>query len=287
MIELRDIHCVRLGTKNLDQAEKFATEIVGLQSVNRKEKLVYLRSDWRHHSVCYFEGETSEQSVCFELKDWRALERSLQQLEQAGIACGQGTKQQAEERYTYDFGWFDDLSGNRIELFVRPYEANRPYHGVRPTGIKGFGHIGLNSSDPERDQEFWLSHFNAKVSDWIGPAPLLRVKNVHHQLALFPTQKGPGIQHINHQVETIDDLMRAVYFLQSNGIKIVFGPGRHITSGGYFLYFEGPDGMTYEFSTSDRHIIEDDENHRPRQYPMEAESFCVFGAKPDIEEFKE
>lgn len=285
MIELRDIHGLRIGTSDLDKAEQFCTDIVGLQAIHRTDDRLYLRSDHRHHSLCYFKGKAGDHTVAFELKDWEGLDRALAELEAAGVPCGRGSAEEAEDRFTHEFGWFNDPTGNRIELLVRPYEANRPYHPSRPTGITGFGHIGLNTTDPARDQGFWLQHFNARVSDWIGPAPLIRVKAQHHQLALFPT-KGPGIQHVNHQVESIDDLMRAFYFLQERQVRIVFGPGRHATSGGYFLYFEGLDGLTYEFSNSDRSIVEDEENYRPRQFAMENESFCVFGAVPDIPEFK-
>jgi len=111
------------------------------------------------------------------------------------------------------------------------------------------------------------------------------VKPEHHQFALFPAD-GPGVQHVNHQVDSIDDLLKAVYYLQDRGVRIVFGPGRHATSGGYFLYFEGLDGVTFEYSTSDRKIINDDENYRPRQFALEDETFCLFGATPDIKEFQ-
>jgi len=44
--------------------------------------------------------------------------------------------------------------------------------------------------------------------------------------------------------------------------------------------------MTYEYSTGVMHI--DDENtYRPRQFPFVPESFCLWGAKPDIPEFRQ
>jgi 2,3-dihydroxy-p-cumate/2,3-dihydroxybenzoate 3,4-dioxygenase len=58
------------------------------------------------------------------------------------------------------------------------------------------------------------------VSDRIGDAALLRIDEVHHTIALFPTDR-PGIQHINHQVATGDDVMRSFYFLSERGV-----PGR-------------------------------------------------------------
>ena len=110
---------------------------------------------------------------------------------------------------------------------------------------------------------------NARVSDRIGAAPLLRIDAVHHSIALFPSTHA-GVQHVNHQVAGVDDVMRAYYFLRERGVRIVFGPGRHPTSSAIFLYFEGPDGMVYEYSTGVRSIT-DEASYRPRQFPFAPE----------------
>ena len=55
-----------------------------------------------------------------------------------------------------------------------------------------------------------------------------------------------------------------------------------------FLYFEGPDGMVYEYSTGVRLIPKSEEgSYRPRQFPFEPASFCMWGSRPDIPEFRE
>lgn len=285
MIVLRDLSYVRLGTPDLAGAEKFCTDVVGLQMVGRDGDQLYMRSDHRHHTLCYFEGEVGEHALGIEIKDPNALGDAAEQLEADGVEVERSTPDEAAQRKVVDFIWFRDPTGNRIELVARPYEANRRYYGARDAGIRGFGHVGLNCMDPPRDEKFWTKHFNIRVSDWIGKVPLLRMTNIHHQIALFPTDK-PGIQHVNHQVEEVDDVMRSMYFLQDRQVRIVFGPGRHATSGGYFLYFEGHDGMVFEYSNSDRTIIDDDENYRPRQFEMENASFCVWGSRPDIPEFQ-
>jgi 2,3-dihydroxy-p-cumate/2,3-dihydroxybenzoate 3,4-dioxygenase len=88
-------------------------------------------------------------------------------------------------------------------------------------------------------------------------------------------------------VHGVDDVMRAYYFLRERGVRIAFGPGRHPTSSAVFLYFEGPDGMVYEYSTGVRLIKPEEEaNYRPRQFPFAPESFCMWGSKPDIPEFR-
>jgi hypothetical protein len=70
-------------------------------------------------------------------------------------------------------------------------------------------------------------------------------------------------------------------------VRIDFGPGRHPTSGAVFLYFAGPDGMVYEYSTGVRLIKPDEEpGYRPRQFAFAPESFCMRGSRPDIAEFR-
>jgi 2,3-dihydroxy-p-cumate/2,3-dihydroxybenzoate 3,4-dioxygenase len=90
------------------------------------------------------------------------------------------------------------------------------------------------------------------VSDWVlGAACLMRIDPVHHKLAVF---KGdlPGLCHINFQVESIDDVMRSWHLLEERGVEIEQGPGRHPQSGAVFLYFKGPEGLTFEYSYGSR-----------------------------------
>ena len=207
-------------------------------------------------------------------------------LSDRGFAVRPGSAEAREQRRVHDFVSFQDPSGNRIDLVVRPQHSGRRHFPSRDAGITGFSHIGLCSTDAPRDEAFWCGMLGARVSDRIGDAALLRIDPVHHKVALFPTTRS-GIQHVNHQVASIDDVMRAWYQLRERGVKIVFGPGRHPTSGAVFLYFEGPDGMVFEYSTGVRTIAPEDEaSYRPRQFPAVPSSFCMWGSKPDIPEFR-
>jgi 2,3-dihydroxy-p-cumate/2,3-dihydroxybenzoate 3,4-dioxygenase len=149
--------------------------------------------------------------------------------------------------------------------------------GPRDAGITGFSHIGLNSTDPSRDEKFWTQVCNARVSDRIGDIPLMRVNAIHHTIALVRAPHA-GIQHVNHQVESSDDVLRSFDFLSERRVPIVFGPGRRPTSGARFLYFKGPDGMVFEYSVGVVEI-EDEATHRPRQFGFESTSFCMWGSK--------
>jgi len=293
MIQLHDIRYLRIGTPNLDAAIDFATKIVGLELVGREGKSAYFRSDrvkgigdTRDHTLVYFEGDPADHTSAFDLRDRGDFDRIGAELENAGHRVHYGTPEECELRRVRQFIGFKDPTGNKHEIVVRPFYSGPRHFPSRDAGITHFSHIGLRTSDAARDEAFWTRLLNARVSDWIGEAPLLRINTIHHTLALFPSAY-PGVQHINHQVEAFDDVMRSYYFLREKGVRIVFGPGRHATSSACFLYFEGPDGMVYEYSVGVKHILPEDEaTYRPRQFPFAAESFCVWGSKPDIPEFR-
>jgi len=286
LIDLLDIRYVRLGTRDLLGADRFAREVVGLQRVREEAGAIYYRSDDRDHTLVYFEGDPADHTVGFGLADAGTLDAAAAQLSDAGLVVQAYDSAACADRHVQAGLAFSDPSGNRIELVAGPHHSGRRYFAARDAGITGFSHVGLCSTDPARDERFWTGTLGARVSDRIGSAALLRIDPVHHRIALFPTRHA-GVQHVNHQVASIDDVMRAWYQLKSQGVRIVFGSGRHPTSGAVFLYFEGPDGMIYEYSTGVRLIApEDDAGWQPRQFPKAPESFCMWGAVPDIAEFR-
>ncbi len=181
--------------------------------VRREGKSAYLRSDNRDHTLVYFEGDPRDHTTGFEVTSSRALAEAADVLERSGRPVERGTAQECEARYVDEFIRFKDLTGNPIELVVRPLASGWRYFPMRDAGITGFSHIGLRSSDARRDEAFWTDVLGARVSDRIGVAPLLRIDAVHHKIALFPSTYA-GVQHVNHQVESIDDLMRSWYWLQ-------------------------------------------------------------------------
>jgi len=254
VVNLHDISYLRIGTPNLEAAVEFATKIVGLQLVRREGRAAYFRSDktavrgdTRDHTLVYSEGDPDDHVVAFDLANRDDLDAAGAELEKAGYPVRHGTKDECEQRRVRRLIAFQDPSGNKIEIVARASRGGERYFPSRDAGSTHFSHIGLKTSNAPRDEAFWTKLLNARVSDWIGEAPLLRVNTVHHTLALFPSAH-PGVQHINHQVEDFDDVMRSYYFLKEKGVRIVFGPGRHPSSSACFLYFEGPDKMVYEYS---------------------------------------
>ena len=286
MINLHDIRYVRLGTADLEASTRFITDIIGLQLVAREGKAAYFRSDkvavrgdTRDHSLVLFEGDPEDQTIGLELRDPADVDTVGALLENVGHKVHRGTREECEARRTKDFIATQDPSGNKIEILARPYHSGVRYFPGRDAGITHFSHIGLFTKDARRDTEFWTRLCNARVSDYLGDSPFLRIDTTHHSIVLFPSNRT-GIHHINHQVEDLDDVMKSYYFLKEKNVRIVHGPGRHPISTAIMVYFEGPDRVTYEYSCGVKHIMPEEEaTHRPRQFSLDAYNACMWGSR--------
>lgn len=95
----------------------------------------------------------------------------------------------------------------------------------------------------------------------------MRIDPVHHKLALFRGDEA-ALYHINFGVGSLDDVFLNWHFLVDHGVEIVMGPGRHPTSGSVFIYFRGPENLTYEYAFGAR-LIEDDAAWQPRVFDPE------------------
>lgn len=286
MIKLHDIRYLRLGTADLESSIRYLIEIVGLQLAAREGKTAYFRSDkaglrgdTRDYTLALFEGDPADQTIGLELLDPGDLDAVGAALEKAGRPARLGTAAECDARRCKGFIASSDPSGNSIEIVARPYHTGGRYFPGRDAGIEGFSHIGLYTTDAKRDEKFWTELCNARISDWLGDSPFLRIHTVHHSIVLFPSNRT-GIHHINHQVEDVDDVMKSYYFLKERQVRIIHGPGRHPISTAVMVYFEGPDKLTYEYSCGVKHIMPGEEAaYRPRQFSLEAYNACMWGSR--------
>jgi len=268
VIELIDIAYVRSGAADLGAAVRFATEVVGLEHVDGGGEggdggVAHLRADGRHHCLAFVSGVSGVIASAFAVADPGALALAETELETRGITVRRGSPDEARSRRVAEVIGFDDPFGNRIELVCGQQTLARPVEPGRRSGITEFGHLCLDAPDVADAHRFWSTTFNARASDWIGDAAcLMRIDEVHHKLAVFRGDH-PGLCHVNFQVAELDDVFRNWHHLEALDVEIEMGPGRHPQSGAVFLYFLGPEGLTYEYSYGVRRIT-DEAAWRPR-----------------------
>lgn len=266
MIQLKDLAYVRIGTRDIEAQLDFAQDIVGLELIAREGDTAMLRADDRHHCVAFVQGDhVGTLANGFVLAGPAELEAAVAQLEADGVEVTRGTPEQARQRRVGDLIGFTTPGGTRVELVTgQVHVESRPVRWSRPAGITEFGHLGIEAPDVMAEYAFWTRHFNVRVSDWIGQnAALMRFDPVHHKLAIFKDTTGLG--HVNFQVDSLDDVMRSWRFLEANDVPILMGPGRHPQSTAIFLYFTGPEDVTWEYSHGVR-LIHDDDAWIPRHF---------------------
>ncbi|WP_018180650.1 VOC family protein [Jongsikchunia kroppenstedtii] len=258
MITLTDIAYVRSGVSDLDGAVDFATKIVGLTPVPTDEPgVAHFRADERSRCLTFVQGPSGVIATGLRVGGHDELADAETQLEKRGISVTRGDAAGAASRGVGAFIGFNDPWGNRVELVSGQHVTAELLAPGRNAGITEYGHSCLDAPDVVEAGRFWTTVFSAKVSDWVGEmACLLRVDPMHHKLAIFHGE-GPALCHINFQVASYDDLFRNWHFLVDNDVEIIQGPGRHPTSGSAFVYFRGPENLTYEYAVGTRMITDD------------------------------
>lgn len=107
--------------------------ISGLQLVERRRGTAYFRSDGRHHTLCYIEGEQADEATGFALPPEADLAAIAGKLDDARVPVQEGTPSECEERHVERFIRFHDPSGNCIELLGRPHESRA---GISQRGMR-------------------------------------------------------------------------------------------------------------------------------------------------------
>jgi 2,3-dihydroxy-p-cumate/2,3-dihydroxybenzoate 3,4-dioxygenase len=283
VIEIEQLRYVRLSTRNLPAAIDFAQRILGLQPIEKTDEQATFRSDFRDHTLVYEVGDPSQQSVGLEVRTQAALEQAIATLAANGITPKAADAHALARRKARAMTSFSDRSGNTFELVVRPETSGWRYFPSRDAGVTGLAAVALRTTSNGADEALWTTLFNARVSDWVGDAAFIRFDDAHHRLALHPSNRS-GVLAIEYAVEGINQIMQAMYFMQSAQVKIVHGPGRRPTSGQMFLTFAGPDDMLFSY-VAEGARIDDHSAHRPRQFARKRRSFCAWGSESTVPEF--
>src|SRR5258708_9652422 len=98
MINLQRVSYVRLGTRDIEGAIRFATDVLGLEVAEVSKGAIYFKSDEREHTLCYFEGDPHDQAVAFEVGSRAALSAAASELERLRQPVHAGAPSQADTR---------------------------------------------------------------------------------------------------------------------------------------------------------------------------------------------
>jgi len=273
MIRVTQLGYLGLSIGDINEWERFATQVLGLQvSGQDDDGAVFLRMDEYHHRfILHPNGHDDVAYLGWEVADEEALHAMAKQLEAAGVAVRHATAAEAQARRVVGLIRFADPNHIPSEVFYGPQMSfDDPFKSPRPiagfeTGIQGLGHIVLAVDDLDQSLYFYRDVLGMRISDFIQRemAPKSRRTMAffhcnprHHTLAFFPAKTPKRLQHFMLQVKAIDDVGATYDLCQDRGISIVRGLGRHTNDHMLSFYMRTPSGFEVEYGWGGR-VVDD------------------------------
>ncbi len=278
---IRGLGYLGLGVSDLDAWERFATEILGLQSAGRTDDgTLHLRMDeYEYRFALHRDASDDLAYIGWEVPDARALREVADRLRAAGASVAAGSSAEARARRVTELVRFSDPNGIASEAFYGPsVHYEKPFQSPRPisgfvTGEQGLGHLVIAVKDLEQSLGFYREALGFRLSDTIemnfgGGTPItmafLRCNPRHHSLALIPVPAPKRLHHFMLQLRSIDDVGATMYLVQERGIEIAATLGRHTNDQMLSFYLRTPSGFEIEYGWGGREV--DDANWRVQKH---------------------
>jgi catechol 2,3-dioxygenase-like lactoylglutathione lyase family enzyme len=266
---------VALTVTDLQASVAFATGVLGLREMERRDGTVYLTANGAHHAIEYRQGPATRMDhFALHVDGGPALDELRAGLERAGIALVPDLPAEPNVEAAVRFR---TPAGHLVEACVPAVQGLPPYHwlgqpphvpsGVRPRRAQ---HINVNGPDQETEIAFFVDVLGFRVSDQLvdpeGRALMtfLHGSQDHHDVAIG--EGPPSMLHVAFEVDSALDLIRLGDLLDSIGRHFLWGPGRHAAGDNIATYFLEPSGVPIEFYSDMERI---DDSRRPvRRYAI-------------------
>ena len=251
-----------IGVRYVDEWERFATGILGLQANGRSsDGSLFLRMDEYHHRfVIQPNGNDDVAYIGWQATNEGSMQEIAERLNAAGVEVHQGTSSEAEARRVEGLITFPDPNGIPTEVyFGPPISFDDPFNSPRPisnfvTGEQGLGHAVLYVDDADQSVRFYRDLLGLRVSDYIRSMAFFHCNPRHHSLALMESKSAKRLNHFMLQVESINDVGATHDLCQDQGVPIVRGMGRHTNDHMVSFYLRTPSGFDVEYGWGAREV---------------------------------
>ena len=262
-MSVRALGYIGIDARDFEPWRAFGTDVLAMQIVERGKDAIALRMDERCQRVLVQRGERDGPAYFgFETAGAQALQKTVENLEAAGVTVTRATERELMLRGVESMAWCRDPAGNRVELFhgqaagEGPLTLARPHGGFR-TGRMGMGHMVLHARDLDAMSAFYRDRLGLRLTDYmLKPYRLmfLRANPRHHSVGLLQSSEN-GVHHVMFEVLALDDVGRAYDFAQE-GWRIGQTLGRHANDWMLSFYTFCPAGFMMEYGWGGRAIDE-------------------------------
>jgi 2,3-dihydroxybiphenyl 1,2-dioxygenase len=261
-MEITALGYIGIKSSQLDQWSQMATDLLGMQQVDRGGGMRAFRMDDRKQRLIVDGSSDAGLGVMgWEVPTRAELDCLAGRLDDHGVKVTRGSRALADERHVAELISFRDPAGNPLEAFSQPELASDPFKPGRPisgfrTGALGMGHAVLNVEEVEPLLPFYRDLLGFKVSDFgLKPYKLyfFHVNGRHHSFAMVGSGRR-AMHHFMVEVGSLDDVGQGYDLAQTDERRIAYTLGRHTNDHMTSFYVNTPSGFFIEYGWGGRVI---------------------------------
>ncbi len=246
----------------------FGTNVLGLMDAKREDTAGarFLRMD-DHPFRFMIETADADKLLAagLEYPSEAAWRSTLDALTGEGHAVEAGSAEEAKRRGVTSFATVQDPAGNTLELYwgreldyvplASPVGVPSFVTSFQQTGDMGFGHCVLPAPDIEAATDFYTDLIGTGLTDTLYPPGMdgMKINFMHannprqHSVALFNGPHPLGVVHIMVEVESMDEVGKAMDRAKAANAHCLATLGRHVNDNMCSVYLLAPGGIAVEF----------------------------------------
>nr|PZN43687.1 MAG: oxidoreductase [Actinomycetota bacterium] len=255
---------VDLAVPDFDKQREFYAGVWGLTEVATDTGLSFLAAEGSPEQYIIRLRKAEEKRldlIAFGAASPADVDALAERLGKAGVQLISKPGELATPGGGYGFRFFD-IDGRTVE--VSADVAPRRHRKIEPRESipVRLSHVVVNSPDINATREWYETHLGFALSDTLGHPRIgevmhfMRCNPQHHSLAIA---RGPhvSLHHISFELRGVDEFMFGTGRLLRAGVRMIWGPGRHLAGDNTFSYFLDPHGNTVEYTTELEELDED------------------------------
>ena len=261
---------------------EFGTSVLGLMdaAIEDAAGARFLRMDEHPFRFMIEAGEADKLIAAgLEFPTEAAWQSTVEELKAKGHGVTPGSAEEAQRRRVTAFATVSDPSGNVLELYwgreldyvplASPVGVPGFVTSYQRIGDMGFGHFVLPAPEFDATSAFYTDLIGMGLTDILYP-PGMEGAKIHfmhannprqHSLALFNGPHPLGMVHMMVEVETLDEVGKAMDRAKAAGTHFLATLGRHVNDNMCSIYILAPGGIAVEFGYDG--LLIDPETHTP------------------------
>lgn len=275
-MSIHSLGYIGVYSSNPQQWVDYGTQVLGMMdnSAQLTGDSVYLKMDDRPYRIVVEQSEQDSYGFSgWEVNGPESFDAIKSKLQAANIDFEQASNELIASRQVQDLICFSDPDGNRHEVYWGPVSDFAQF--ASPVGIKsfvtgdqGFGHVVLPAPNFDATVSFFQDVLGFGLSDLMKvrftpdenePEKRLYFMHCnqrHHSLALLECPMPSGCVHVMVEVDTVDEVGRAMDRMKEAGVKLTGTLGRHANDHMVSFYMASPSGFMVEYGAEGR-VVED------------------------------